>query len=367
MGAMGDYAVDRNGQVRRDRYGRPIQARSADSSRPRPEPIRPAPTPGPISRPARGYGSRGMPVSQLPTRRRRRIVAPVLSLILLVLIVGTIGLGVWADNQLTRIDAIPAHSANSSGTNWLLVGSDSRAGLTQEEKDTLVTGDDEGSSRTDTIMLLHVGLGQQPTLVSIPRDSYVNIPGYGQDKINAAFALGGPQLLISTVEQATGLRVHHYAEIGFGGLAGVVDAVGGVTVCPQEDIVDDVIGFYITAGCQRLDGAAALSYSRTRQSALGDIDRVARQREVLSALQEKITSPGTMFNPFRAVPLVREVGGSFTVDESDHVWHLGRVALAMRGGVRQETVPVGEFAETEVGSVILWDQQAAANLFNSIS
>ncbi|MDY6049406.1 MAG: LCP family protein [Corynebacterium sp.] len=358
---MGDYAVDRNGQVRRDRYGRPIQARSAaDEVRPRPEPI---PTPRPRS--ARGYGSRGIPARDMP--KRRRVVAPLLSLILLVLIVGTVGLGVWADSQLTRIDAIPPHSANSSGTNWLLVGSDSRAGLSQDEKDTLVTGDDEGSSRTDTIMLLHIVLGQQPTLVSIPRDSYVNIPGYGQDKINAAFALGGSQLLITTVEQATGLRIHHYAEIGFGGLAGVVDAVGGVTVCPQEGIVDDVIGFYITAGCQRLDGPAALSYSRTRQSALGDIDRVARQREVLAALQEKITSPATMFNPLRAIPLVHQVGAAFTVDESDHVWHLVRVALAMRGGVNEATVPVGSFADTEVGSVILWDTQGAANLFNSIS
>ena len=91
-------------------------------------------------------------------------------------------------------------------------------------------------------------------MVSIPRDSYVPIPGYGEDKINAAFAEGGAPLLAQTVEQATGIRLDHYAEIGFDGFAVMVDAVGGVTMCPTEPISDPLAGIDLPAGCQKLDG-----------------------------------------------------------------------------------------------------------------
>src|SRR5699024_2560646 len=103
--------------------------------------------------------------------------------------------------------------------------------LTEDQQATLNTGGDVGDGRTDTIVLMHVSDSGKSTMVSIPRDSYVPIPGHGTDKINAAFAIGGPQLLVQTVEGATGLRIDHYAEIGFGGFAGVVDAVGGVKLC----------------------------------------------------------------------------------------------------------------------------------------
>jgi hypothetical protein len=111
-----------------------------------------------------------------------------------------------------------------SGTNWLLVGSDSRADLTPQEQSELSTGGDLGNGRTDTILLVHIpGIrsAEPTTMVSIPRDSYVNIPGWGMDKINVAFAEGGAALLAQTVEEATGLHLDHYAEIGFGGFGGV--------------------------------------------------------------------------------------------------------------------------------------------------
>src|SRR4029077_11604164 len=102
------------------------------------------------------------------------------------------------------------------------------------------------------------------TMVSIPRDSYVPIPGYGEDKINAAFAAGGAQLLAQTVERATGIRLDHYAEIGFDGFAVLVDAVGGVTMCPTEPISDPLAGIERPAGCQRLGGGAAPRLVRPR-------------------------------------------------------------------------------------------------------
>lgn len=283
----------------------------------------------------------------------------------ILVLVGVVTL--WADSQLNRVDATPeTRVSNTAGTNWLLVGSDSRQGLSEEDIARLGTGGDIGVGRTDTIMLLHIPRSGEPTLLSIPRDSYVNIPGWGMDKINAAFTVGGPELLAQTVEESTGLRVDHYAEIGMGGLANMVDAVGGVEMCPAEPIQDPLANLDIQAGCQEFDGATALGYVRTRATAMGDLDRVVRQREFFSSLLNTATSPGTLLNPFRAFPMIGDAVGTFTVGEGDHVWHLARLALAMRGGTQTETVPIATFADYDVGNVVIWDDYAAEELFSSL-
>src|SRR5699024_2957898 len=221
----------------------------------------------------------------------------------------------WTDSQLSRTDALPPGNASSgSGTNWLLVGSDSRQGLSEEEQAALGTGGDVGIGRTDTIMLLHIPRSGTAQLVSIPRDSYVNVPGFGSDKINAAFTYGGPQLLAQTVEEATGVGIDHYAEIGMGGLANVVDSVGGVEICVKEAITDPLAGIDLAAGCQDLEGADALGYVRTRATAQGDLDRVQRQREFFAALLDKITSPATLINPIRTISLINNTSQSFMVN-----------------------------------------------------
>ncbi|WKD60220.1 Regulatory protein MsrR [Corynebacterium ciconiae DSM 44920] len=273
----------------------------------------------------------------------------------------------WADTKFERVDAMPAQQiSNTRGSNWLLVGSDSREGLSPEQNHELMTGGDVGGNRTDTIMVLHVPTFGKPTLLSIPRDSYVPIPGYGMDKINAAFSFGGPPLLIETVEQSTGLKIDHYAEVGFGGFANAVDAVGGVDLCVDEPIHDDVINFHLEAGCQEFNGAQALSFVRTRSTAQGDIDRAARQRQFLTALAKKVASPTTFLNPFRSFPLVNGVAGSLTVDSGDHTWHLMWAALHMLGGFNTEVVPVGGMDNVDVGSVVLWDETEAEQLFSSL-
>ena len=313
-----------------------------------------------------GATARRLP--QLPKLRvRPRGCLTSLVWLLVVAVVISIGTIFWVDSKLNRIEAFPSsHISDTAGTNWLLVGSDSREGFTEEDVARLGTGGDIGSMRTDTIMVLHLPVTGSPTLLSIPRDSYVSIPGYGMDKINAAFAVGGAPLLTQTVEQATGLRINHYAEIGMAGLANVVDAVGGIEVCPAEAIDDPLANLNIQAGCQKIDGPTALGYVRTRATAMGDLDRVARQREFFSSLVGKLTSTSTLINPFRFWPTVSSVAGSFTVNEKDHAWHLLRVALAMRGGVETTTVPVGGFEDTDVGNVVLWDDTAAQELFNSL-
>lgn len=343
----------RPGYQRRD-YQRPqYQPRRESSPRQNYRPARPAPRPAYRSTKPRRNPAQGC---------MRGIGA---FLIITILLIG--GLFLWADTKLTRVEALPDQRlANTAGTNWLLVGSDSRQGLSEEEIAKLNTGGDIGVGRTDTIMLLHIPSSGQPTLISIPRDSYVNIPGHGEDKINSAFTIGGPQLLTQTVEQSTGLRIDHYAEIGFGGFSGMVDAVGGVEICVDEPIADDVISLYLDAGCQKMDGPTALSYVRTRATPMGDLDRVERQRKFFAALMDKATSPATIANPFRTIPLISETGSAFIVGEKEHAWHLARVSLALKGGVKTETIPLGGFADTAVGSVVLWDDAATEALLGPL-
>jgi anionic cell wall polymer biosynthesis LytR-Cps2A-Psr (LCP) family protein len=153
---------------------------------------------------------------------------------LLLWVVFLVAVPVWAWTKITKVDAEPDGDRPGSqpGSTYLLVGSDSREGLTAAQRRRLGTGQAEGR-RTDTIMLLHTGRGPN-LLLSIPRDSIVDIPGNGRTKVNAAYALGGPELLVETLESETGIRIDNYVEIGFGGFVNVVDAVGGVEICPEQ-------------------------------------------------------------------------------------------------------------------------------------
>jgi LCP family protein required for cell wall assembly len=222
------------------------------------------------------------------------------------------------------------------------------------------------------MMLLHIPRGTgPPTLVSLPRDSYVPIPGRGWNKLNAAYAFGGPKLLARTVEQVTDVRIDHYMEVGFDGFASVVDAVGGVRICVKEPIRDPNAALRLKAGCQLLDSKQALGYVRTRASARGDLDRVERQQEFLGALIDKATSPGVLLNPFRNVRLALNGTDSIAVDDGDHVYHLLRFPFAMRavsgGGGVATTVPVaGTETVPGAGSVVRWDRQRALALFEAL-
>ncbi|MDF2978967.1 MAG: cell envelope-related transcriptional attenuator, partial [Actinomycetospora sp.] len=162
--------------------------------------------------------------------------------VLAVLLLLVVGFAVYLDTRMTRTGALPEYEgSSSSGTNWLIIGSDSRAGLTEATEQQLSTGEVDGS-RTDTMMLVHIGgFGGQTSLTSLPRDSILKIPGPGRNRegrLNSAYALGGPELLVQTIEQAADIEIDHYAEIGFEGFAGMVDAIGGVDMC-LDDAIDD--------------------------------------------------------------------------------------------------------------------------------
>ncbi|MGB5112653.1 MAG: LCP family protein [Mycobacterium sp.] len=295
-----------------------------------------------------------------------------LAVILLVLSAG-VGGALWLDSTLQRAPVLadyPDRPPAGRGTTWLLVGSDSRQGLSIDEQGTLATGGDTGNGRTDTLLLLHIGAlfsGMQPTLVSLPRDSYVSIPGYGEDKINAAYAFGGAPLLVQTVEQATGIRLDHYAEVGFGGFAALVDAVGGVTMCPTEPISDPLAGIDLPAGCQELDGRNALGFVRSRDTARADLDRMTNQRAFMSALLQRAASPAALLNPLRWYPMTQAATGAVTLDQGGHVWDLARLGWSLKGNPTATTVPIAEYTTTDVGSIVVWDSEAAGRLFAALA
>ncbi len=311
------------------------------------------------------------PPTRAPRRRGRLARRLVLLVVLLLVAYPLVLLGVgWT--ALNRTAALGSATVSTPGRTYLVVGSDSRAGLTAAQRKALRTGSTAGQ-RTDTILLLHVPSGGGPTvLMSVPRDSYVAIPGHGENKINAAFSIGGPALLARTLEQATGIGVDNYVEIGFGGFASMVDAVGGVRICPRTAIEDRRAGLDIAKGCQEADGAVALGYARARYfDPRGDLGRVERQRELLAAIVAKAGSPTTLVNPFRTVPLARSGAGALTVDGATGPLALTRFLLGMRagagGGGISLTVPVsGTARRGSAGSVVLWDGQQAAAVFTAL-
>ncbi len=315
---------------------------------------------------------RRAPARKRSKRRWARVVALSLLIVPLLAGAGAVGGAVWLDTSLHREPVLTDYAnrpAAGRGTNWLLVGSDSRQGLSPEQQRDLATGGDIGSSRTDTILLVHVpGFGSSipTTVVSIPRDSYVPIPGQAKDKINAAFAAGGATLLTQTVEQATGLRLDHYAEVGFNGFAVLVDALGGITACLTAPIDDPLAGVDLPAGCQELDGRSALGYVRSRATPRADLDRMVNQRQFMSALLQRAASPTVWLNPWRWYSVPRAAAAALTVDEGDHVWDLARLGWAMHGSTIAMTVPIGELTDSDAGSVVVWNHDAARALFDAL-
>lgn len=306
-------------------------------------------------------------------RRWAGRIVRILLIGLLLVGLGIVGGAIWVDKELHRAEVFNDYANRPTpglGTNWLLVGSDSRQSLSAQQQQDLATGGDIGNGRTDTILLIHVpqfGSGNPTTMVSIPRDSLVSIPDHGKDKINSAFALGGASLLIQTVELATGLRLNHYVEVGFGGFAAVVDALGGVTACPTAPINDPLAGVDLPAGCQQLGGRDALGYVRSRDTPRADLDRMANQRQFVAALLHRAGTPAVWLNPTRWYSVPRAAVDALTVDRAVHVYDLALLGWALHGRTTTMTVPIGSFTGSDVGSVVVWDHDAAGKLFDALA
>ena len=263
------------------------------------------------------------PVSAPRRRKRRHPILKTLCLFL-VIILAWGGFLMWdANTNMGRVSALSG-AADTPGTTYLLAGSDSRA-------DGAVKDGFDESERADSIMLVNVAPNGQTVALSIPRDTYAEIPGVGWDKINASYAYGGPQLLVETVEKLTGLTVDHFVQIGMGAVPDMVDAVGGVELCYDNDADDQYSGLKWTAGCHTVDGTTALQFSRMRyQDPEGDIGRTKRQRQVISKVISSAASPSTLINPAKTLRVERAGSKSFTVDEDSSVVTVASLVWALR-------------------------------------
>jgi LCP family protein required for cell wall assembly len=318
-------------------------------------------TPGPAGRRGRRWRFWGQP------GRHGRRIALVAGTLVAVLVVATASSYFWLNSKLDRSVVLPAFAGLSAGQNWLIAGSDGRDGLTDQEIRELHVGFDFGTDNSDSLMLLHIGSGR-PVLISIPRDSYVPIPGFGYNKINAALGFGGPSLLVKTVENVTGLRINHYVGIGFLGLVSVVNQVGGVTICLPTALRDSDSGANFKAGCQQMNGAQALAFVRDRHSfADEDLQRMQDQRAFLKALLDKAVSPSVFLDPFTALPFGSTAARSITVDKGTSLYDLIQAALALRDP-ETGTVPIANpnYLTTNAGDAVQWNQSQALALFNAL-
>ncbi|MFF8604153.1 LCP family protein [Streptomyces sp. NPDC015232] len=289
-----------------------------------------------------GAGGAGAGAGAPDWRRRIKIG----SIVLVVALVGWgAGTYAWASSKMRNevdLAKVIERPAEGDCTTYLIVGSDSREGMSAEEKKKLHTGSAEGK-RTDSMMIL-AACSSGNTMISLPRDSWVTIPSFvgsesgkkyearGGSKLNAAYAMDGPELLVRTVEYNTGLRIDHYAEIGFAGFANIVDALGGVEMNIEKGFKDKKSGADFQAGTQTLNGEQALAFVRTRYAfAESDLQRTKNQQKFLSALANQAATPGTILNPFKLYPTLGAGLDTLIVDKDMSLYDLGKMFFAMKG------------------------------------
>jgi LCP family protein required for cell wall assembly len=311
---------------------------------------------------------------------RRRIKWTAITLVT-ALVVTSVATYFWADSKLHRdvdLSKVIDRPAAGKGTNYLIVGSDSRAGMSAADKQKLHTGSAEGK-RTDTMMILHVG-DNGDTLISLPRDSDVEIPTYvgstsgktfkgtGRHvKLNAAYAEDGPTLLVRTIEYNTGLHIDHYAEIGFDGFANIVDAVGGVTLTIDKGFKDKYSGADFKAGTQTLNGAQALAFVRTRHAfAASDLQRTKNQQKFLAALAHQVATPSTVLNPFTLYPTMGAGLDALTVDKDMSLWDLASMFWAMKGVNGGDGKSMNMPIAGSTGGNLLWDKAKVKTLVDEL-
>ena len=290
----------------------------------------------------------------------------VVAVALLVIAVTVITMSyLWVNARIQHVDALSG-AANSAGQTYLIVGSDSRSGWKYD--------DGTSGARTDTIMVLHKAPNGVTSLISIPRDSYVKIPGHKKNKINAAFAEGGAQLLVETVEQLTGLTIDAYMEVGLTGVADLVDALGGVKLCYPKDVDDWRSKLEWTAGCHVANGDTALAFSRMRYSdPLGDIGRAARQRQLVSAVVDGVFTRKVVANPFQAMKVAGSGLQAFRVSDGAGPFDLAKIALTFRAAQGDQAVtgtpPIKNWGYhvNGVGSTVLLDSTQLDEFWGKIA
>jgi LCP family protein required for cell wall assembly len=301
------------------------------------------------------------PPSEPPAKKRWGAGKKFLLFLLAVMVVGVFaayGFLRYTEGKIDRIEASELTSLETAAAvpgapvNFLLVGVDDRSTLPDEWDDTF--GEFAGR-RTDVIMIAHLVPGESIQMLSIPRDLKADIPGHGTNRINASYVLGGPDLLVQTVQAETGIPINHYVEIDFAGVGAVVDSLGGVTLDFDKPGRDSKSGFSTEAGTQTLNGEEAVAFARSRHyqelsggewsgTGGGDISRTGRQQAILLALFDQVTSPSSAFNLTSFLPTFAD---QITADEGLSLGlmaDLGRGALGLRSrSIDAMTLPVKNF------------------------
>jgi LCP family protein required for cell wall assembly len=307
-------------------------------------------------------------------RARQRRAFLVASGIVSALVLFVAGSG-WAltgyvNHMVARVNAGTSAAPAGAPLNILVAGVDRRTGLTRHQEAVLHVGSDV-TANSDTMMLVHISPAHsRVTVVSLPRDSWVEIPGHGMNKINAAYGLGGPELMVQTVEQATGLTVNDYVEVNFLAFVKVIDALGGVDVCLPEALDDPSSGVHLSAGEHHVDGITALEYARDRHSfPLEDLTRIQDQQSLVSTALSKIISTGTLANPLQLAHLLDAVLPALRVDKGLNVSGL---ADELRGITSRDvvflTVPLGnlDYTAPDGEDAVLWNTSEADRVFSEI-
>ncbi|MGW0766454.1 LCP family protein [Streptomyces sp. NPDC002676] len=324
-----------------------------------------------------------------PRRRPRWAMRAVTTLSVVVLASAGIGHAVVSslDAGITRVDAfkdMKNRPIAGHGMNVLLVGTDGRDKITEQERQTYRLGG-APCHCTDTVMIVHISEDRErATVVSLPRDSYAEAPAHvdettGQQhgphpiKLNAAYAEGGPQLTVRTVESMTHLKIDHYLEVDFTSFMKTVDVLGGVQVCTPTPLKDAYTGLDLAPGTHMLGGGQALQYVRARHvDGASDLGRMKRQQRFLAALIERATSSGVLLNPIKFRDVTRAVLGSVRADEgfgTDELLDLGRAMRNFSPSSSEfTTVPIGEmdYQVKGIGSTLKWDQAKSDQLFRSL-
>lgn len=277
------------------------------------------------------------------------------------------------NSQIERLTGITrGNTDNSPSVNYLVVGVDSREGENENIGGSGTVADAPGL-RTDTMMLIHISKKSAgATIISFPRDSYVNIPGHGSSKLNAAVPLGGPGLLVQTLQGLTGLEIDHYIQVDFHGFLAMTDAVGGVDICLTQPAKDSYTGINLSAGKHHIKGVTALAYVRQRYGLpQGDLDRIKRQQSFIGAMVREVTSAGTLLNPFKLTRFLDVATKAVKVD--DHLTTSDMKTLAQRlrhldpDHVKFETIPVrGTGYAGAAGSVVFLDTERITTFFDDI-
>lgn len=267
---------------------------------------------------------------------------------------------------------------STGGKNILLVGNDDRTGISSEDRKTLHLGQDDYGTHAEPLLIVHLADNGTVGVVSIPRDTMVEIPDYKtstgstiaahRERVNTAYAIGGSTLTVETIEKNTGVRIDHYAQIDFPGFVTMVDSLGGVEVCLKDAVKDKDSGLKLPAGLSSLDGAQSLAYVRARHIDVNqDLGRMKRQQAFLGSVFKKVMSPSILLMPPRLIGFMDAAAASITTDtglDRAAIWGL----MAQMRGVSASAISFRTAPVLDGGSgSLIWDAATAPTLFAQLN